>query len=375
MPPRIIEQGLVAAGEPGTERQSCAFPGVCVLPGGRWLCAFRGAPTKGATRSAVYLCRSDDEGRTWSPPTAPFDPPRVDGKPGIFRTMYLTALGGTDVLAALCWVDHTDPALPFFNETTEGLLPTKVFLAYSADAGESWSEPRLVDTRPYAMPTPLTGPVLLLPDGTWALQFELNKEYRDTSPWRHAPVLMYSADGGRTWPRHAAPARDPANRLFYWDQRPGALPGGGILDVFWTFDTATAGYLPIHACESHDLGATWTAPWNTGVPGQPAPPVGLPGGSILMVYVDRTGNPTIKARCSRDGGRSWPEESELVIFGGSAPQTADKRTMQDAWSEMGKFSIGLPATAPLADGGVLVVWYAGPFTDLTDIRWARIAAF
>lgn len=93
-----------------------------------------------------------------------------------------------------------------------------------------------------------------------------------------------------------------------------------------------------------------------------------------MVYVDRTGSPTIKARCSNDGGRTWPEADVLAIYGGSGSQTADKRTMQDAWSEMGKFSLGLPATAPLADGSVLVVWYAGPFTDFTDIRWARIDA-
>jgi len=48
--------------------------------------------------------------------------------------------------------------------------------------------------------------------------------------------------------------------------------------------------------------------------------------------------------------------------------------MQDAWAEMGAFSIGLPATAPLPNGDVLVVYYAGPLTDLTDVRWARVRA-
>ena len=46
--------------------------------------------------------------------------------------------------------------------------------------------------------------------------------------------------------------------------------------------------------------------------------------------------------------------------------------MQDAWTEMGAFSVGLPATARLAEGDVLVVYYAGPETDLTDVRWARV---
>jgi len=55
-------------------------------------------------------------------------------------------------------------------------------------------------------------------------------------------------------------------------------------------------------------------------------------------------------------------------------QTRTKRAMPDAWSEMGAFSMGLPATAPLPGGDILIVYYAGPRTDLTDIRWARLRA-
>jgi len=46
--------------------------------------------------------------------------------------------------------------------------------------------------------------------------------------------------------------------------------------------------------------------------------------------------------------------------------------MQDAWAEMAKFSIGLPSTAFLQNGDILVVYYAGPETDQTDIHWARV---
>jgi len=92
-----------------------------------------------------------------------------------------------------------------------------------------------------------------------------------------------------------------------------------------------------------------------------------------MVYVDRTGAPVIKARTSRDGGRTWPAESEMIIFQPeAASQTQQKKTMQDAWAEMARFSVGLPATARLQKGDILVVYYAGPETDHTDIHWARI---
>ncbi len=46
--------------------------------------------------------------------------------------------------------------------------------------------------------------------------------------------------------------------------------------------------------------------------------------------------------------------------------------MQDAWAEMGAYSLGLPTTALLPDGDVLVVFYAGPNSDQTDIRWVRV---
>ncbi|HOJ10687.1 MAG TPA: hypothetical protein PK733_08860 [Clostridiales bacterium] len=59
-------------------------------------------------------------------------------------------------------------------------------------------------------------------------------------------------------------------------------------------------------------------------------------------------------------------------FQSSTTEKADKRTMQDAWSEMEKFSVGLPTTAILDDGSILVVYYSGVHIDLTNIYWSRI---
>jgi hypothetical protein len=364
----------VFAGEKGTERQSCAFQNIAVLPGGRWICGFRAGPTKGGTVGQHALVTwSDDEGGTWSKPTRPFDPPAVDGKPGLFRAAHPTALGGYHVLMTLCWVDHTDPSLPFFNEETEGLLDTRLFLSRSPDGGVTWEAPALVDTSPFNVPTPITGPVLLLPSGEWALQFELNKPYHDTSVWRHSSVLMFSNDQGKSWPEHVIVSNDPTNRIFYWDQRPGVMRDGTLLDVFWTYDNATATYLNIHARASADNGRTWSEVWDTGVPGQPAPPVSLPDGRCAMVYVDRTGAPTIKLRTSSDRGRTWPDATEAMLYGSDAEsQTTSKASMQDAWAEMGKFSVGLPATAGLANGDMLVLYYAGPETDHTNVEWVRV---
>ena len=371
---KIIGEGTIFQSKSGSCRQSLCFPGISVLPSGRWLCSCRAAPAKkDPAGQHVIISWSDDEGVSWSRPVAPFKPPVVEGKPGLFRSLFTTPLGGRKVLGALVWVDHSDPKLDFFNEKTEGLLDTRIFTAISSDGGQTWSKPRLMDTYPLRKPLPLTGPILVTSDGRWACQFEVNKHYHDTRPWRHASMLVFSHDRGRTWNEFIVVANDQANRMFYWDQRPAYVAKNRLLDVFWTFDNKKAVYLNIHARESLDNGRTWSAMWDTGVPGQPAAPVPLGGRKIAMVYMDRTGAPTVKARLSIDGGRTWPAKTEMVLFAPPAPsQTRSKSTMQDAWSEMAKFSTGLPATAILPNGDFLVVFYTGPGPDKTDIRWIRV---
>lgn len=265
---KIVARGTAIAGRNGTALQSCSFPQLCVLPGGRWICGFRAAPSKAATAGQRSLLTfSDDEGATWSEPVEPFLPPPIEGKPGLFRTVAFTSLGGKRVLASLCWVDCSDPSLPFFNEKTEGLLDTRIFLARSEDDGNIWSQPSRMETAPFDCPSAITGPVLRLTNGKLACQFELNKHYHDPKPWHHSSVLMFSKDEGRT----------------------------------------------------------------------------------------------------------WPIESEILIDQLPAiSQTKQKQNMQDAWAEMANFSIGLPTTALTQNGDVLVVYYAGPSADLTDIKWARI---
>lgn len=371
---KIINAGKGFVSQANTARQSCAFPGICVLPKGRWLCTCRAAPTKQGTVGQHVLLRwSDDQGQSWSDACEIGTPPDLNGTPGLFRAAYLTALGGEKILATLYWVDHSNPQRPFFNEQTQGLLDSRIMLAWSEDAGATWSAPRWVDTTPFNVPTPITGPTLALPDGRLACQFEINKPYESEEIWRHRSVLLFSADGGETWPDHVVVSHDPENRVFYWDQRPGVLPDGSILDLFWTYDNGASVYLNIHARASRDGGRSFSPLWDTGVPGQPAQPVGLSDGRIAMVYVDRSGPPVIKLRTSDDGGRSWPAAGELVLHGAATnTQSVLKQSMQDSWAEMGAFSVGLPAIALLADGDLLVVYYAGPHTDRTGIEWIRV---
>lgn len=369
-----VDEGLVFQASVGTDRQSATFPLACVTRSGRWWVAFRAAPTKLKNEGQhVLLTWSDDQGRSWHDPIEPFTSPQIDGKPGLLRFGGLTEVGEGRLIAVVNWVDHSNPELPYFDEATEALLDTRIFLSFSDDAGRTWSPLRVADTAPFNVPTPLTGPILMLPDGEWLCQFELNKAVGDPEPWKHASIFLFSKDEGRTWPRHTVAAQDPEGRVFYWDQRASVLPDGRLLDFFWTFDREKAVYLNIHARESRDAGRTWSDLSDTGVPGQPGPAFTLGDGALAMPYVDRTGAPAIRVRRSEDGGRHWPEDSVLTVYASQGvSQTREKQTMGDAWSEMYDFSVGLPHAARLPGGGALVVYYAGPKTDATGIRWAVV---
>ncbi len=370
----VVADGTVFRGGTGTDRQSAIMPSMAVLPGGRWLCSFRAARSKSGNTETCLLTFSDTEGSDWSEPVMPWPVPEWDGRPGRWRQAYLTAVEGDHVIAVLGWIDDADPRIPYWNEQDMTLTDTRICLSQSLDRGDTWSTPAFLDLYPIQLCTPLTGPILVLRGGEWVCHFELNKRHGDPSVWRHASIMAISRDQGRSWPLLSVPGNDPANRFFYWDQRPGVLDDGTVLDTFWTLDSATNAYANIHARRSTDGCRTWSEMWDTNLPGQPGQPVSLRDGRIALSYVDRTAEPKIKLRCSDDGGRSWTEQSELVIYDAAVgSQTWEQLgSIQDSWAEMAAFSVGLPATTNLPDGGVLVCYYAGPETDATGIEWARL---
>lgn len=371
---KVTDHGVAVASRPKTDLASCAFCTVCVLPTGRWLVGFRGGPAKGSRTQRALIVISDNEGKNWSEPREVAPTVSIDGQAFNWRAVSFTSLGGNRVLATLGAETTRDPFLPMFNDATEGLMDMKLFTCISEDGGNTFSSPQRVTLGRYNdVPTPTTGASLLMPDGAWAVQFEVNKHYYEQAPWQHASAIVRSTDQGKTWSEAIDIHTDPERRLFCWDQRI-AVAGDKVVDLFWTYDQKAGAYLNIHGRISIDSGKTWGELFDTGVPGQPARMVAVDDRNWVMVHVDRTAAPVIRARLSTDQGKTWPASASLLVHERQMKtQTWNKSTMQDAWAEMSAYSIGLPDATRLPNGDVLAVYYTGDQADLTDVAFSRIA--
>src|SRR5262249_3296749 len=135
---------------------------------------------------------------------------------------------------------------PLFDPVTEGILHGKQLLAVSADEGDSWGPWQVVPT-PSLTGCATTGPVVAWPDGTLAYAFESFKDYDDPRPAQHGAWLLVSRDGGRSFAPPFLVARDPDNRVYYWDQRlcPARTPGEFVA-LFWTHDRGQKKDLHVH---------------------------------------------------------------------------------------------------------------------------------
>ncbi|NLZ70797.1 MAG: exo-alpha-sialidase [Clostridiaceae bacterium] len=368
---KIISRGIIPKPVDNPHFNSNTFPALTALPSGRWLAAFRTAVKKGdCDFQEAVMTYSDDLGKSWSAPYVPFVLPDIDGVPGQCRGLYFLALGGSKVLAVACWVDASDPSLPFYDPETEGLKDTRIFYAFSEDEGLSWTEPQLMDMGKINDPVPLTGPPMMLKDGTVVCQFEINKHLYDPTKWVHKSALIFSADGGETW-------RDPVivtevPDMYYWDQRPTVMSDGRtIVDFFWTFDGKSQQYLNIHARESTDGGRTWGDIWDTGIYGQPGQPADLGDGRLALIAIDRSIRPIITVYISSDRGRSF-DESFVVYDNQIAGQDSVQMDLNAAWAEMAKFSVGHPNLIPIGKDELLAFYYAGTETDYTSVEFVRL---
>lgn len=370
---KIAEQLVVFDGSGSKDMCSATFQDVCVLPSGRILVSWRGGPQKGPINRGEngYYCISDDGGKTWTQPKAPFGTLKIDGGEGRARGFQLLSLGDNRVFGVMSLVEEIGEDLPYFNEKTEAIKNTQLYTFFSEDGGETFSEPqRIVMKSKYrGLSCVLTSPPLLLKDGRIMVNFEVYKTYYDEGPFSHHAACIFSADGGKTWGEEITISE--AGDIYPWDHRAGELEEGHLVDYIWTFDRRINDYLNIHMTESFDGGYTWSELIDVGLPGQAGNPVQLKDGRVALPYFDRTGVPTLKLAFSEDGGKTFGEP--MVVYCHEAPKAEHaKSAYAEAWDEMGKYTAGHCFQNLTNDGNLVIVNYAGPQQHKTNTMITKV---
>lgn len=373
----IEGQGLIfnTANQPA-EVRIAYFTSLCVLRSGTILCGCQNGPAKHAVTSTVRLCRSVDDGWTWELLPTRFET-RIEGVSGSLGAAELVEIAPGRLLLFATWFDRSDPDRPLFDPVTEGILKSKQLLSVSSDDGLTWSgwrELAMGDLTGCA----LTGPILRWNEGTIAFPFESFKEYDDPRPGRHAAWLTVSRDGGESFSPPLLVARHPEHKVYYWDQRLCAEQRpGAFTALFWTHDLVERRDLAVHLRQGVVTGESIAAsPLRaTTIPGQIAAPCRLDDGRLVAFVVDRGRPGTMTLWCTGDGGATWPPADRLVVYShderAAVTQGREHVDFKQYWEDMGKWSFGHPAIRLLADGRLLLAWYAGA-PDRMSLHWARV---
>ena len=169
-------------------------------------------------------------------------------------------------------------------------------------------------------------------------------------------------------------ARDPADRLFFYDQRQAVCPRTGRpVAAFWTYDRLSRQDLAIHLSWGDPETLTWEPPFSTGIRGQIAVPVPLPDGRLGLFYVHRHPPGSLRLVLSRDEGRTWDLSEEMIVYASGGPKErgmGDREDLSEFWDDMVKWTFGHPAAS--AGRRSLLAYYAGENERRLSVHWARV---
>ncbi len=362
----LVENKTVFIGNAADQTNIATFCGLTQTSDGALILTARlGSSKDSADGNAAFLI-STDKGKSWTKPVMSFST-SFDGKKGCLRGGYMTELKDGMWFWTFAWVDRSVEGRPLYNKDTGGLCSMFPVISFSKDKGNTWSELKKLDISPIDMPAALTGHTLLLEDGTLAAQFEVQKNWNDTSPIFNISTLKFSYDNGRTWPDYAEIAGRNLKDKVCWDQRIAVMSDKCLIALFWAYNPVKDIDLPIHSSFSYDNGRTWSFPQDTGITGQIACPVVLSKTDVVMLYVRRDEKKQILARRSYDGGKTWDEKTEICVYN-HANASDDSSNFFDA---MNQWSYGHPFGIKTAEKEISSVYYAGN-SETMALRFCKI---
>jgi hypothetical protein len=268
--------------------------------------------------SAVYeaaLCRSKDQGFSWSTP-------RLLGIPA--RVVQFTALRSGTLIMATGYGEYT----AIYRSQDEGETWDRCVVIWKGAPDKPGQSSLLFEE---------TSGVLELRDGTLICNGAVVEGRGGTS------YILRSRDDGRTWgDASVVPTGTPAVEISYVE-----LPGGKIMGFARVqTDGLGEGGAALKIVESTDGGRSWSPPRSFGLGKAQIPgfPLYLKDGRLVLVYGHRQFPFGVQAIASRDGGRTWDTDHPIIL----------------SWFSWDA-SCGIPRSLVMPDGSILTGYYARVF--------------
>jgi sialidase-1 len=349
--------------EPHLRAVHAWHPSLVLLDSGELVASFDLGQAVESLDYRTYVSRSQDQGKTWSPPVRLFEDPLSRRSThtvriGRDRSSTLVAFGGR--------LYRDDPTQGLINRDNFGYVPMDLILLQSTDGGRTWDGPHTIEP-------PLIGPsfeichsIRELRDGRWLAPTSTWKGWDGHAPNGMNAVALVSYDRGHTWPEFIRVMAAYDQGIMHLEQSVGELPDGRLLAVAWAVQESTGKTLPTPYAISPDARSFGpTRP--TGLRAQTAKIMCLADGRIFCLYRGDD-KPGLWANLSHIDGEDWINLEELPIWRGCALGMTGESQIGD---ELGELKLGFPSMVQMPDGDILGVFWCCE-DGIYNIRWARI---
>ena len=366
----VLDDGVIYKNpEPGLKAECAFLPNVVPLDGDEVICVYRIGQAFYSTDGTLNVARSTDGGKTWVPEGRVWDIAN-DDRPYNYSAPHAFRLrDGTLVLTAFR-MDFSDPR-PQFNPDTGGHRPSEKIILFSADDGQTWTPPRVMDLPLGSLPdTPSS--IIELDDGRWWLGLELWKEWDDTGPLHIRGYSTFSDDRGETWSDAIAMDSASDTERMFSHSRYVKMLDGRVAALQWTQKPGSAEDLPEHITISNGDASAWSYPVPTNLMAQTCWLTDLGDGVMAAAYTDREGmNPGIDVVLSQDEGRTWDVESQVQVWDAVGQEYLGTDRVPEYPKSHDNIAFGKPNLARTADGTLIASWWCTQ-ASVTHSRFARL---
>ena len=244
-------------------------PDMVVLPNGKLLAVYTDADKHWA-ESMIYLTiiESNDRGKTWSNPRVLIQSDRSKREPHWLTPRINLLSDGR--LAVLCDIDDFEYAHEYQN-------PEGIWIWWSDDYGETWSDPQLT-----GIPGIEPDQVVELQNGRLAIGTELI--LGDTQ--KIAQLVSLSDDGGKTWGKPIIVAKDSVH-----DYNEGSIVLLNDDSIVCVMRDNLHNNYPSYIAFSYDNADSWSAPVEAPFSGDRPYSGQLSDGRLFVTYRNKGGNP------------------------------------------------------------------------------------